>query len=115
LLQVICWTASAVVGATLGWSLMAHPAMANNAVALAAVICCFCFLVGSLNRSKNTLVILYTLMTVASVALCQYTPNCCDEAGSTMMAIVRGASVAAASLFAVSFQVRNLFGWQLKL
>jgi hypothetical protein len=103
--QVICWTASAVVGATLGWSLMAHPAMANNPFALAAVICCFCFVVGSLNRSKNTLVILYTLMTVASVALCQYTTTCCDETGSTMMAVVRGSSVAAASLFAVAFQV----------
>jgi hypothetical protein len=79
--------------------------MANNPFALAAIICCFCFLVGSLDRNKNTLVILYTLMTVASVALCQYTPACCDETGSTMMAVVRGASVAGASLFAVAFQV----------
>ncbi|WIA41085.1 hypothetical protein OEZ86_004716 [Tetradesmus obliquus] len=102
--KVICWTASAVVGATLGWALMASPVMANNAVALAAVICCFCFGVGCLSRSKNTLVILYTLMTVASVVLCQYTPSCCDETGSTMMAVVRGASVASASLFAVAFQ-----------
>jgi hypothetical protein len=106
-MQVICWTASAVVGATLGWALMAYPAMANNAVALAVVICCFCFGVGTLSRTKNTLVILYTLMTVASVAMCQYTPACCDETGSTMMAVVRGASVAAASLFAVAFQVNG--------
>jgi hypothetical protein len=82
--------------------------MANNAVALAAVICCFCFGVGTLSRTKNTLVILYTLMTVASVAMCQYTPECCGATGSTMMAVVRGASVAAASLFAVALQVRRV-------
>eukprot|EP00882_Tetradesmus_deserticola_P034348 GHRQ01039368.1.p1 GENE.GHRQ01039368.1~~GHRQ01039368.1.p1 ORF type:complete len:113 (-),score=2.31 GHRQ01039368.1:118-456(-) len=84
---------------------MMHPAVANNPVALAAVICCFCFAVGTLNRSKNTLVILYTLMTVASVVLCQYTPACCNDTGSTMMAVMRGVSVAAASLFAVAVQV----------
>lgn len=104
-MQVLIWVASSAVGAVIGWALMAQPGMANNPAALAAVIGCVCMVVGSLPRSGNTLVTLYTLMTIASMVLCQYTPACCTDTGSNMMAVMRAASVAAAAVFAVLVQV----------
>ncbi|KIZ00884.1 hypothetical protein MNEG_7079 [Monoraphidium neglectum] len=108
--KVVIWVGSAVVGAAVGWALMSHAALAENALALAAVICAVAFCVGCLGRSRNTLVTLYTLMTIASVVLCQFTPCCTGHTGSTTMAIVRGGAVAAAALWAVA--VQNLvFPW----
>eukprot|EP00775_Hariotina_reticulata_P009285 gene9285-9450_t len=101
--KVVIWTGSSVLGAVLGWLLMLHPGLANNGVALAAVLCSIAFVIGSLGRSRNSLVTLYTLMTIASIVLCQFV-GCCDHTGSTMMAVTRGGAVAAAAVFAVAFQ-----------
>lgn len=102
-MQVFVWVAGSIAGAVLGWALMSTPDMANNAVALAAILCCTALLVGSLGRSRNMLVTFFTLMTVASVVLCQNV-GCCGHTGSTEMAIMRGLSVTAAALFSVAVQ-----------
>jgi hypothetical protein len=69
--QVAVWVSSSILGAILGWALMAHHAVATSAPALATIIATVCFLAGSLPRSSYTLMTAYTLMTLSSVALCQ--------------------------------------------
>lgn len=101
--QVATWTGATIIGAFIGWALMATPAMALNPVALGAVMCTISFFVGTLERGPTqggTLFTLFTLTTLASIVMCQ----CCGHLGSTYVSMVRGASVLVAAVIAVSVQ-----------
>jgi hypothetical protein len=104
-LQIAVWTGATIVGAAVGWAIMATPSMAFNPAAICAVVCAVAFCVGTMDRGhghSGSLLALFTLTTLASIVMCQ----CCGHLGVTWVSVTRGASVLVAAV--ITLAVQNL-------
>lgn len=69
--QVSLWVVGTAVGGTLGYLAMLDPDLATNPYGLMAIICTYTFLVGCASSSAYRMGIVFTLMAMASLILCQ--------------------------------------------
>eukprot|EP00198_Chlamydomonas_reinhardtii_P010228 XP_001699565.1 predicted protein [Chlamydomonas reinhardtii] len=86
--QVSLWVVGTAVGGTLGYLAMLDPDLATNPYGLMAIICTYTFLVGCASSSAYRMGIVFTLMAMASLILCQYR-GCCDATGSVELYAAR--------------------------
>ncbi|KAG2454349.1 hypothetical protein HYH02_001374 [Chlamydomonas schloesseri] len=88
--QVALWVVGTAVGGTLGYLAMLDPDLATNPYGLMVVICAYTFLVGASSTAIRaySLGIVFTLMAMNSIILCQYV-GCCDASGSVQLYAAR--------------------------
>ncbi|KAG2431908.1 hypothetical protein HXX76_009399 [Chlamydomonas incerta] len=86
--QVSLWVVGTAVGGTLGYLAMLDADLATNPYGLMAIICAYTFLVGCASAHTYRMGIVFTLMAMASLILCQYR-GCCGATGSVELYAAR--------------------------
>ncbi|GBF99070.1 hypothetical protein Rsub_11841 [Raphidocelis subcapitata] len=72
---VFAWMGGTLVGGALGLALTLPPGAAAVPAALAACLCAFAALIGTLGSSRFRMVIMLSLMALGAIVLCQHCPE----------------------------------------